>query len=251
MSSLEACVLDGEMPAATTGRSPSPSRPRRAGRSPLPGGPRPTTRPVGPTGARRLVKAGFDRLIAAVALIVLAPVMAAIAVAVRITGPGPVLDRQRRIGRDGAEFTLLRFRTTRPGAQDRKIELVGDLVSDRHGPLLKIGRDPRMTPLGGRLRRRSLDELPQLINVLRGDMSLVGPRPTLPEEMERYGDDVRARLVVRPGMTGLWQIDGGADLSWEESVRLDLRYVENWSVMLDLRILWKTWSTVARGAGAY
>ncbi|WP_433498079.1 sugar transferase [Sphaerimonospora sp. CA-214678] len=250
MSGLEACVLDGEMPAATTGRSPFPGRSRRPGGSPLPGGPRPTTRPVGPTGARRLVKTGFDRLVAALALTALAPVMAAIAVAVRVTGPGPVLDRRLRIGRDGVEFTLLRFRTTRPGTQGRKVELVGDLVSDRHGPLLKIGRDPRMTPLGGWLRRRSLDELPQLINVLRGDMSLVGPRPVLPEEVERYGDEVRVRLMVRPGMTGLWQIDGGTDLSLEESVRLDLRYVENWSVMLDLRILWKTCSTVARGAGA-
>ncbi|GIH71850.1 sugar transferase [Sphaerimonospora thailandensis] len=241
-------MLDGEMPPASTGSesftggpppSMRPSEVRPAGAS-----------PSGPTRARRLGKACFDRMVAAVALIFLGPVMVAIAVAVRLTSRGPALVGRRRIGRDGAEFTLLRFRTTRQGAQDRRVELLGDLVSDRHGPLLKIGRDPRVTPLGVRLRRRSLDELPQLINVLRGDMSLVGPRPMPPEEVERYGDHARGRLVVRPGMTGPWQVDGGADLSWEESVRLDLRYVENWSVMLDLRILWKTWSTVARRAGA-
>ncbi|WP_169948856.1 sugar transferase [Microbispora sp. H11081] len=198
-------------------------------------------------GGRRLVKGVFDRLVAAVALVVLAPLLAAVALAVRATGPGPALFRQRRVGRDGAEFTILKFRTMRQDAEARKVEL----VSDAQGVLFKVRRDPRVTPLGAMLRRYSIDELPQLINVLRGDMSLVGPRPPLPEEVARYGDDVRRRLVVRPGMTGLWQVNGRSDLSWEESVRLDLRYVENWSLMLDLQILWKTWSAVARGAGAY
>ncbi|MEU8057512.1 sugar transferase [Microbispora bryophytorum] len=199
------------------------------------------------TGGRRLVKGVFDRLVAAVALVVLAPLLAAVAVAVRASGPGPVLFRQRRVGRDGVEFTILKFRTMRRDAEARKVEL----VSDADGVLFKVRRDPRVTPLGAALRRYSLDELPQLFNVLRGDMSLVGPRPPLPEEVARYGDDVRRRLVVRPGMTGLWQVNGRSDLSWEESVRLDLRYVENWSLMLDLQILWKTWSAVAGGAGAY
>ena len=117
--------------------------------------------------------------------------------------------------------------------------------------LFKIRNDPRITPVGSWLRRWSLDELPQLINVLRGDMSLVGPRPALPEEAALYRDHVRRRLVVRPGLTGLWQVNGRADLSWEESVRLDLRYVENWSFVLDLQILWKTLTAVRRGAGAY
>ncbi|WP_396704542.1 sugar transferase [Microbispora sp. H10836] len=198
-------------------------------------------------GGRRLVKDVFDRLVAGAALVVLAPLLAAVAVAVRATGPGPALFRQRRVGRDGAEFTILKFRTMRRDAEARKVEL----VSDAEGVLFKVRRDPRVTPLGAALRRYSIDELPQLINVLRGDMSLVGPRPPLPEEVARYGDDVRRRLVVRPGMTGLWQVNGRSDLSWEESVRLDLRYVENWSLMLDLQILWKTWSAVARGAGAY
>ena len=112
-------------------------------------------------------------------------------------------------------------------------------------------RDPRVTPAGVWLRRWSLDELPQLINVMLGDMSLVGPRPALPSEADSYGDHVRRRLAVKPGLTGLWQVSGRSDLSWDESVRLDLRYVENWSFMLDMQILWKTWSAVTRGSGAY
>ncbi len=199
------------------------------------------------TGARQLVKNVFDRLVAAVLLVLLAPLLAGLAVAVRATSPGPALFRQVRIGRDGRPFTIVKFRTMRRGSEYQKITL----VSDGDGPLFKIRNDPRVTPLGMFLRRHSLDELPQLLNVLLGHMSLVGPRPPLPEEVAGYGDDVRRRLLVRPGLTGLWQVSGRSDLSWEESVRLDLRYVENWSLMLDLQILWKTWSAVARGQGAY
>ncbi|MGN9840705.1 sugar transferase [Nonomuraea sp. H19] len=199
------------------------------------------------TGARQLVKNVFDRLVAVALLTVLAPVLAGLAVAVRVTSPGPALFRQTRIGRDGRPFTILKFRTMRRGSEQQKITL----VSDRDGLLFKIRNDPRITPLGTLMRRHSLDELPQLINVVLGQMSLVGPRPPLPEEVARYGDDVRRRLLVRPGLTGLWQVSGRSDLSWEESVRLDLRYVENWSLTLDLQILWKTWSAVARGQGAY
>lgn len=198
-------------------------------------------------GARKLVKNVFDRLVAAALLVLLAPLLVGLAVAVRVTSPGPALFRQTRVGRDGKLFTILKFRTMRRGSEQQKITL----VSDRDGVLFKIRNDPRVTPLGTRMRRTSLDELPQLINVVRGHMSLVGPRPPLPEEVARYGDDVRRRLLVRPGMTGLWQVSGRSDLSWEESVRLDLRYVENWSLTLDLQILWKTWSAVARGQGAY
>nr|WP_203943305.1 sugar transferase [Planotetraspora thailandica] len=198
-------------------------------------------------GVRKLIKSAFDRLVAAFALVLLAPLMAVLAIAVRVSSPGPVLFRQTRVGKDGVEFTILKFRTMRQASEAEKVEL----VNEGHGLLFKIRQDPRVTRLGGRLRRHSLDELPQLINVLRGDMSLVGPRPPLPEEVARYRDDVRRRLVVRPGMTGLWQVNGRSDLSWEESVRLDLRYIENWSLMLDLQILWKTWSAVAGGAGAY
>jgi lipopolysaccharide/colanic/teichoic acid biosynthesis glycosyltransferase len=123
--------------------------------------------------------------------------------------------------------------------------------SERQGPLFKLRDDPRITPIGAKLRRYSLDELPQLVNVLRGQMSLVGPRPPLPCEVETYGHDVRRRLLVKPGMTGLWQINGRSDLSWDESVRFDLYYVENWSVMSDLIILWRTGRAVLRSSGAY
>ncbi|MFI6599050.1 sugar transferase [Nonomuraea sp. NPDC050536] len=198
-------------------------------------------------GARKLVKSVFDRVVAFGLLVLLAPLLVGLAVAVRMTSQGPALFRQTRVGRDGRPFTIVKFRTMRPDAERQKIAL----VSEGDGRLFKIRNDPRVTPLGARMRRHSLDELPQLINVLLGHMSLVGPRPPLPEEVARYGDDVRRRLLVRPGLTGLWQVSGRSDLSWEESVRLDLRYVENWSLMLDLQILWKTWSAVARGQGAY
>ncbi|MCK2213225.1 sugar transferase [Actinomadura sp. ATCC 31491] len=199
------------------------------------------------TGVRQLLKNVFDRLVAMALLVLLAPLLAGLAVAVRLTSPGPALFRQTRVGRGGRLFTILKFRTMRRGSERQKVTL----VSDRDGLLFKIRNDPRVTPLGTRMRRHSLDELPQLINVVLGHMSLVGPRPPLPEEVARYGDDVRRRLLVRPGLTGLWQVSGRSDLSWEESVRLDLRYVENWSLTLDLQILWKTWSAVARGQGAY
>ncbi|MEO3872494.1 sugar transferase [Nonomuraea sp. B12E4] len=198
-------------------------------------------------GARQLAKNIFDRLVAAALLVLLAPLLAGLAVAVRVTSPGPALFRQTRVGKDGTLFTIVKFRTMRRGSEQQRLTL----VSDRSGVLFKIRNDPRVTPLGTVMRRHSLDELPQLINVVRGHMSLVGPRPPLPEEVARYGDDVRRRLLVRPGLTGLWQVSGRSDLSWEESVRLDLRYVENWSLTMDLQILWKTWSAVARGQGAY
>jgi exopolysaccharide biosynthesis polyprenyl glycosylphosphotransferase len=201
------------------------------------------------SGGRQLVKTLFDRASALAALLLLTPLLVAIGVAIRLGGSGPVLFRQTRIGRDGREFTVLKFRTMVADAERRKPALLQR--NEHDGLLFKIKNDPRVTSIGAKLRRYSLDELPQLINVLRGDMSLVGPRPPLPEEVDKYGDDVRRRLVVRPGMTGLWQVNGRSDLSWEESVRLDLRYVENWSLMLDLQILWKTWSAVARGSGAY
>ena len=145
---------------------------------------------------------------------------------------------QIRVGRDGRCFTLYKFRTMVADAEQQKALLAASNEAD--GALFKIRRDPRITPIGGWLRRWSLDELPQLLNVVRGDMSLVGPRPALPDETARYGDHMRRRLVVKPGITGLWQVSGRSDLAWEEAVRLDLRYVENWSLALDLQILWKT-----------
>ncbi|GAA2605036.1 sugar transferase [Actinomadura fulvescens] len=200
-------------------------------------------------GGRKFLKSMFDRVGALAGLAFLSPLLLAIAVAIKVTSNGPVLFRQVRVGRDGGEFTVLKFRTMVVDAEDRKIELMRHNEND--GVLFKIRHDPRVTRVGRWLRRYSLDELPQLINVARGHMSLVGPRPPLPDEVAKYGDDVRRRLVVKPGMTGLWQVSGRSDLSWEESVRLDLRYVDNWSLALDLQIMWKTWSAVFRGSGAY
>ncbi|MEV5747783.1 sugar transferase [Actinoallomurus sp. NPDC052308] len=201
------------------------------------------------SGVRRLIKNAFDRTVATAALMVLWPLLAAIAIAIRLESPGRALFRQVRVGQDGREFTVLKFRTMVVDAERRKAELLQ--LNEHDGVLFKIKNDPRVTRMGAWLRRYSLDELPQLFNVLWGDMSLVGPRPPLPDEVAQYGDDVRRRLVVRPGMTGLWQVSGRADLTWEESVRLDLRYVENWSLTLDLQILWRTWAAVLHGSGAY
>ncbi|KUL55419.1 exopolysaccharide biosynthesis polyprenyl glycosylphosphotransferase [Streptomyces sp. NRRL F-4489] len=201
------------------------------------------------TGGRRAVKGVVDRLGAAVLLVLLAPLMVGVALLVLLDGPGGAFYRQRRVGKDGREFTILKFRTMVAGADRAR-----DALADRNegaGPLFKLRRDPRVTRVGAVLRRYSLDELPQLLNVLTGSMSLVGPRPPLPEETAAYGPDIRRRLLVKPGLTGLWQISGRSDLSWEEAVRLDLRYVEDWSLALDTVILWKTLRAVLHGQGAY
>ncbi len=200
-------------------------------------------------GWKRLVKGTIDRVGAVLALVALTPVLITIAVVVKLSGPGPVLYRQVRIGCHGRRYTMLKFRTMVDGADARLVELRGRNETD--GLLFKIRQDPRVTWVGRWLRRYSLDELPQLVNVLAGAMSLVGPRPPLPEEVERYDSSIRRRLLVKPGLTGLWQISGRSDLSWEESVRLDLRYVENWSLALDLLIIWKTFAAVVRTRGAY
>jgi exopolysaccharide biosynthesis polyprenyl glycosylphosphotransferase len=202
------------------------------------------------TGARRVVKGAVDRILAGAALLVLSPIFAVIALAIRWDSRGPVFFRQTRVGKDGSVFTMIKFRTMVVDADRRRVELEQHNDHDS-GPLFKMRNDPRITRVGRVLRKFSLDELPQLINVLIGSMSLVGPRPPLPSEVAQYDDDVRRRLLVKPGLTGLWQISGRADLTWEESVRLDLRYVENWSLMVDVMIMWKTVFAVARGSGAY
>jgi exopolysaccharide biosynthesis polyprenyl glycosylphosphotransferase len=223
-------------------------------------GPRTTIRPVAGlpllqldhpelAGGKQMIKTGFDRVAAGLALVLLAPVFVAIAVAIRLDDRGPVFFRQTRVGRDGQTFRLFKFRTMVVDAEQRKREL--EALNEGAGVLFKMRRDPRVTKVGAGLRRWSLDELPQLFNVLKGDMSLVGPRPALPPEVARYGDHMRRRLAVKPGITGLWQVSGRSGLSWEEAFRLDLRYVDNWSIMLDLQILWKTLSAVRGGAGAY
>ncbi|WP_116449773.1 sugar transferase [Blastococcus litoris] len=200
-------------------------------------------------GWRRVVKGGVDRCAAALAVLVLAPVLVVLALAVRFTSTGPVLYRQERVGLGGRTFTMLKFRSMVADADQRLGDLLPGNISD--GLLFKMRADPRVTPLGRWLRRLSLDELPQLFNILGGSMSLVGPRPPLPGEVAKYDTSVSRRLLVKPGLTGLWQISGRSDLSWEESVRLDLRYVENWSLALDLLILWKTARAVLSRSGAY
>ena len=199
-------------------------------------------------GARRLIKSGFDRVVAAIAIVLMLPVLAALALVIRLDDGGPPLFRQARVGKDGQRFTLYKFRTMVVDAEQRKAQLMA--MNDGDGVFFKIHSDPRVTRVGRLLRRYSLDELPQLLNVLIGDMSLVGPRP-LPEETDSCGHQMQRRLAVKPGITGLWQISGRSDLPWDEALRLDVRYVENWSFMLDLQILWKTWSAVTHGDGAY
>ncbi|MFF2775517.1 sugar transferase [Streptomyces sp. NPDC058052] len=201
------------------------------------------------TGGRRAVKEVVDRLGAAVLLVLFAPLMALVALLVLADSRGGAFYRQRRVGKDGREFTILKYRTMVAGADRARAGLAGR--NEGAGPLFKLRRDPRVTRVGAVLRRYSIDELPQLFNVLAGSMSLVGPRPPLPEESAAYGPDIRRRLLVKPGLTGLWQISGRSDLSWEETVRLDLRYVEDWSLALDTVILWKTLRAVLHGQGAY
>jgi exopolysaccharide biosynthesis polyprenyl glycosylphosphotransferase len=200
-------------------------------------------------GMRLVVKDLFDRCVAGAALLLLSPVMVLLAITIWLSDRGPALFTQTRVGKDGRKFRIYKFRTMVVDAEQHKAMLLAR--NDLDGIIFKLRRDPRVTSLGSYLRRWSVDELPQLVNVFRGDMSLVGPRPALPDEADKYADHVRRRLVVKPGLTGLWQVNGRSDLSWEESVRLDLRYVENWSFALDLQILWKTVSVLLRGSGAY
>jgi len=199
---------------------------------------------------RLLGKAILDRTVGLLLFGMALPVIAVAAVLVKATSPGPAFFRQERMGRDGRPFTMWKLRSM---VTDAEAQRTDDLLgrSDRDGLMFKMRRDPRITPVGARLRRLSLDELPQLWNVVRGDMSLVGPRPPLRSEYVLYHDAVHRRLRVKPGLTGLWQVSGRADLNWEESVRLDLRYVDNWSVALDMQILWKTVRAVVLGSGAY
>ncbi|QKJ20290.1 sugar transferase [Microbacterium hominis] len=201
------------------------------------------------SGYSHAVKRLFDVSLVSVALLLLAPVFAAIALAVRLDSPGPVIFRQERVGAHGSRFTMLKFRSMVTDAEARLADLQAQ--SDGNGVLFKMKDDPRVTRVGAFLRAYSLDELPQLWNVLRGDMSLVGPRPPLPAEVEQYEAHVSRRLLTRPGITGLWQVNGRSNLSWEESVRLDLYYVENWSITGDIIVLAKTVKAVVRSDGAY
>lgn len=200
-------------------------------------------------GLQPALKYALDRTLAALVVLVLMPLLVAIALAVRLTSPGPVLYRHERIGQDEVPFTMWKFRTMHVGADARKAELAGE--NEQDGPMFKMRSDPRVTRVGRLLRRTSLDELPQLANVLRGEMSLVGPRPPLADEVARYTPVERRRLSVRPGMTGLWQISGRSDLSWDEAVQLDLSYVDNWSFTSDIDVMARTFRAIVDGRGAY
>ena len=194
-------------------------------------------------------KTAFDFCFAVAALIAVAPVMLVAAIAVKLGSRGPIFYRSERIGLDGKPFKMIKFRSMYEDADRHLSALLNQ--NEGAGPLFKMRTDPRITPVGRILRRYSLDELPQFLNVVRGEMSVVGPRPPLRREVEAYSGLVRRRMLVKPGLTGLWQISGRSDLDWDESVRLDLSYVENWSMLQDLVIIKKTLGAVTRPAGAY
>ncbi|WP_245976958.1 sugar transferase [Cryobacterium soli] len=200
-------------------------------------------------GAKHVLKRALDIILGAVTLIAVSPVLVVIGVLVKLDSPGPILFRQERAGRNGAPFHMLKFRSMVRTAED---DLAGLLdQNEGAGVLFKIRSDPRITKVGRILRKYSLDELPQLWNIVVGQMSIVGPRPPLPAEVQKYEAHMHRRLYIKPGLTGMWQVNGRSDLSWEESVRLDLYYVENWSLAGDLMIIWRTFKIIIRPLGAY
>ena len=204
-----------------------------------------------PRGTQALVKGLVDRLAAATLLLLSFPVLVAIAAAVRLDSPGPAVFRQSRVREGGDTFTMYKFRTMRVDAEQQLGELQDLDVHGSASPLFKIEGDPRITRVGQLLRKTSLDELPQLVNVLRGQMSLIGPRPALPREVEMYDYVARRRLAVKPGMTGLWQVSGRSRLSWDESIGFDLDYVDNWSAATDAAIAVRTFRAVVTRDGAF
>jgi exopolysaccharide biosynthesis polyprenyl glycosylphosphotransferase len=199
-------------------------------------------------GWRAFAKRGFDVTVAVFALLVASPVLAVAAIAIKKTSKGPVIFAQDRVGRDGEVFRVLKFRTMVVDAEQRLAELRAHNEAD--GPLFKMTSDPRVTRVGALLRKLSIDEIPQFVNVLRGEMSVVGPRPALPAEVEQWSDDVHDRLRVLPGITGMWQVSGRSDTTFDEYKRLDLYYVDNWSLAHDARIVCKTFAAVLAQRGA-
>lgn len=230
-----------EVPVAAVEKNGGPSQPALL------------TAPIVPSPAwhtwQATAKRGLDVTAAVIGLILLAPIMVLIALAIRLDSPGPIIFRQTRCGKDGKPFTFLKFRGMVADAEARKGEL--EALNEVDGPIFKMRNDPRVTRVGRLLRKTSLDELPQLWNVLRGEMSLVGPRPPLPTEVAQYEAWHRSRLAAVGGITGLWQVSGRSDLSFDEMVRLDIRYIETWSLALDVRLLVQTVITVISASGAY
>jgi lipopolysaccharide/colanic/teichoic acid biosynthesis glycosyltransferase len=191
----------------------------------------------------------IDLTLCTLSLILLFPLFLALAIAIKMDSPGPVLFIQKRVGKDGVEFPFFKFRSMYIDSEERRAALLVD--NEATGPLFKMKQDPRITKVGRLIRRSSIDELPQLLNVLRGEMTLVGPRPALPVEVATYSDKERQRLVVTPGLTGLWQVSGRSDLSFEQAIHLDLEYIRRRSVLLDVEIMAKTIPAVVAGRGAY
>jgi lipopolysaccharide/colanic/teichoic acid biosynthesis glycosyltransferase len=221
-----------------------------------PVGERAPLEPIGQVGLlaahrwQRATKRGMDIMGSLLLLVVLSPIMLVIAIAVTVTTPGPPIYAQRRIGRDGHPFTMFKFRSMVRDAHDAR-HLHAHRNRHTTGPVFKIPDDPRITPVGRIIRRLSLDELPQLLNVLRGDMSLVGPRPALPEEFALCDDGVRQRTLVSPGLTCIWQVSGRSDVDFLRWVDMDIEYIRTWSLRLDLKLLLRTIPAVLRGSGAY
>jgi exopolysaccharide biosynthesis polyprenyl glycosylphosphotransferase len=202
-------------------------------------------------GMKRVSKRTFDVVSSVTLILLLSPILLGVAVGVRLSTPGPFLFRQVRVGLDGSHFNMLKFRSMVVDAEER-LDALNELArNEGNAVMFKMKNDPRVTPIGGFLRRFSLDELPQLFNVLGGSMSLVGPRPPLDSEVAIYENHVHRRFLVKPGITGLWQVSGRSNLSWEDTVRLDLYYVENWSITGDILILWRTLRAVLARDGAY
>lgn len=203
------------------------------------------------TGWKHLVKDAFDVLFASFALVLLSPLLVTVAAAIKLGDGGPVFFSHERYGQNGKTFKMLKFRSMRMGAEKLFEELKATSANDGNAVQFKLRNDPRITPVGRIIRKYSIDELPQFINVLRGEMSVVGPRPHVKAELEAYDDQVFRRLLVKPGLTGLWQVSGRSNLSWDESVSLDLDYVENWSLVGDLLLICKTLKIVFSADGAY
>ncbi|MBI4214158.1 MAG: sugar transferase [Chloroflexi bacterium] len=206
-------------------------------------------RESGISAGNMVVKRALDVLLSLILIVALGPGLILLAIAVRLDSAGPIFFWQTRLGRDGEPFRCVKFRSMRVGAEKEQAAL--QALNEADGPIFKMRDDPRLTRVGRYLRRTSLDELPQLWNVLRGEMSLIGPRPPIPEEVERYEDWHRRRLEVVPGITGLWQVSGRSELNFDEMVMLDLYYIENWSLGLDFQILARTLPTVLAGRGAF
>ncbi|WP_426184785.1 sugar transferase [Microbacterium sp. TWP3-1-2b2] len=200
-------------------------------------------------GAKHLLKRALDVVVSAIALVPIIVMTPALALLIKLDSPGPVFFFQERVGRDGKPFQIVKFRSMHADAEQKLAALKAQ--HDGAGLLFKLKDDPRITRVGKVLRKLSFDELPQFWNVLLGDMSVVGPRPPLPSEVSDYDGTVSRRLYIKPGITGLWQVSGRSDLSWDESIRLDLRYVENWSVITDLQIMWRTARVMITPKGAY